>query len=97
MSMTWSAATQSLPRECNAPRANFSQSAVHGNNHSIQPAVSALAETPGCTAQPIQIMDNFFKMLDRLGAVLGWIVVAIVVMAIGPIIIKILSLLSTFH
>ena len=42
-------------------------------------------------------MDNFFKMLDRLGAVLGWIVVAIVVMAIGPIIIKILSLLSTFH
>jgi len=42
-------------------------------------------------------MDNFFKMLDRLGAVLGWIVVAIVIMAIGPIIIKILGLLSTFH
>lgn len=42
-------------------------------------------------------MDNFFKMLDRLGAVLGWIVVAIVVLAIGPILIKILSLLATFH
>lgn len=41
-------------------------------------------------------MDNFFKMLDRLGAVLGWIVVALVVMAIGPVLIKILTLLSGF-
>ena len=42
-------------------------------------------------------MDNFLKILDRLGAVLGWIVVAIVVMAIGPIVIKILTMLSHFH
>jgi hypothetical protein len=42
-------------------------------------------------------MDSFFKMLDRLGAVLGWIVVAIVIMAIGPILIKILTLLAPFH
>jgi hypothetical protein len=42
-------------------------------------------------------MDNFFKVLERLGTVLGWIVVAIVVMAIGPIIVKILTLLAPFH
>lgn len=42
-------------------------------------------------------MDNFFKILDRLGTVLGWIVVGLVVLAIGPIIIKILTLLASFH
>jgi len=42
-------------------------------------------------------MDNFLKMLDRLGSILGWIVVAIVILAIGPIILKILTVLASFH
>ena len=42
-------------------------------------------------------MDNFLKMLDRLGTILGWIIVAIVVMAVGPILIKLLTVLGHFQ
>ena len=40
---------------------------------------------------------DFFKIMERLGTVLGWIIVLIVILAVGPILLKILSVLAGFH
>jgi len=42
------------------------------------------------------IMD-FFKILDRAGAVLAWIIILVIVWAIGPLLLKILALLGGFQ
>ena len=36
---------------------------------------------------------DFFTILDRLGTVLGWILVLIVILTLGPLLLKIVSAL----
>ena len=36
---------------------------------------------------------DFFTILNRLGTVLGWILVLIVIITLGPLLLKILSVL----
>lgn len=40
---------------------------------------------------------DFFKILDKAGAVLAWIIILMVIWAIGPLLLKVLSILGTIH
>lgn len=40
---------------------------------------------------------DFLKILNAFGAVLAWIIILVILWAIGPILLKILTVLSHFH
>ncbi len=40
---------------------------------------------------------DFFKTLEKAGAVLAWIIIVMVIWAIGPLLLKMLSLLGIIH
>ncbi len=40
---------------------------------------------------------DFFKILNTAGAILAWLIILIVVWALGPLLIKILSILGVIH
>ena len=40
---------------------------------------------------------DFFKILNTAGAVLAWIIILVILWAIGPLLLKILALLGGFQ
>ena len=48
---------------------------------------------PSVVLKAQKIMD-FFKIMDLLGKVLGWIIVILAILVLGPILLKILTLLA---
>ena len=55
-----------------------------------------LSGMPRLALKPTLFMD-FFKILNTAGAILAWLIVVIVLWAIGPLLLKILSLLGGLH